>query len=107
MTKLPAYLVNQIASQLNISPVISNISSRIYGNYISLIRQYFKTSFSKKAHYKELEVWIKDVLLPTPHLTDEDKRALMPLIYEHINPYALFPLDLSTRLPHLHYKVAA
>lgn len=40
-------------------------------------------------------------------LTKEDKRALTPLIYEHVNPYGLFPLDLSTRLPHLHYKVAA
>ena len=40
-------------------------------------------------------------------LTKEDKRALTPLIYEHVNPYGLFPLDLSTRLPHLNYKVAA
>lgn len=28
-------------------------------------------------------------------------------LYEHVNPYGLFPLDLSTCLPHLHYKVAA
>ena len=27
-------------------------------------------------------------------LTEEDLRALTPLIYEHINPYGLFPLDL-------------
>ncbi len=40
-------------------------------------------------------------------LTKEDKRALTPLIYEHVNPYGLFPLDLSTRLPHLRYKEAA
>ncbi|BCA93732.1 hypothetical protein TUM19329_00930 [Legionella antarctica] len=40
-------------------------------------------------------------------LTKEDKRALTPLIYEHVNPYGLFPLDLSTRLPHLRYKAAA
>ena len=31
-------------------------------------------------------------------LTSEDKRALTPLIHSHINPYGLFPLDLSTRL---------
>jgi len=31
-------------------------------------------------------------------LTDEDKRALCPLMFEHINPYGLFPLDLDTRL---------
>ena len=42
-----------------------------------------------------------------PILTQEDKRALTPLIYEHVNPYGLFPLDLNTRLPNLNYKVAA
>jgi len=31
-------------------------------------------------------------------LTEEDLRALTPLIYEHINPYGLFPLDLVQRL---------
>ena len=40
-------------------------------------------------------------------LTIEDKRALTPLIYEHVNPYGLFPLDLSVRLPHLDYRMAA
>ena len=29
----------------------------------------------------------------------EDLRALSPLIYAHINPYGVFDLDLSTRLP--------
>ncbi len=72
LTKLPVFLINQVADQLNIPPVISEISSRTYGNYISLIRQYFKTSFSKKTHYKELEIWIKDVLLPTHHLADQE-----------------------------------
>lgn len=72
LTKLPAYLISQVARQLNIPPVISTISLRTYGNYISLIRQYFKTSFSKKTHYKELEIWIRDVLLPTHYLADEE-----------------------------------
>lgn len=31
-------------------------------------------------------------------LTAEDLRALSPLIYGHINPYGLFPLDLVQRL---------
>ena len=31
-------------------------------------------------------------------LTIEDKRAITPILYEHINPYGLFTLDLSTRL---------
>jgi TnpA family transposase len=39
-------------------------------------------------------------------LTHEDKRAITPLIYEHINPYGLFFLDLSHRLPHIKYGVA-
>ncbi len=29
----------------------------------------------------------------------EDLRALNPLLYSHVNPYAVFNLDLSTRLP--------
>lgn len=40
-------------------------------------------------------------------LTKEDKRAITPLIYEHVNPYGLFPLDLELRLPYLNYEVAA
>jgi len=31
-------------------------------------------------------------------LTSEDKRALNVLFHSHINPYGLFPLDLSKRL---------
>jgi len=31
-------------------------------------------------------------------LTPEDYRALSPLIYGHINPYGLFPLDMTNRL---------
>ncbi|MBT5419507.1 MAG: Tn3 family transposase, partial [Candidatus Cloacimonetes bacterium] len=34
-----------------------------------------------------------------PRLTLEDKRAITPLLHKHINPYGLFLLDLSTRLP--------
>lgn len=37
-------------------------------------------------------------------ITLEDKRALTPLIYEHISPYGSFPLDLTQRLPHINYK---
>ena len=31
-------------------------------------------------------------------LTREDKRALNVLFHSHINPYGLFPLDLTKRL---------
>lgn len=37
-------------------------------------------------------------------LTAEDKRAITPLIYEHINPYGSFTLDLKQRLPHIEYR---
>ena len=32
-------------------------------------------------------------------LTEEDFRALTPLIYAHVNPYGRFELDMETRLP--------
>jgi hypothetical protein len=31
-------------------------------------------------------------------LTTEDKRALTPLIYGHVNPYGVFRLDMDARL---------
>ncbi|MBP9726691.1 MAG: Tn3 family transposase [Gammaproteobacteria bacterium] len=37
-------------------------------------------------------------------LTEKDFRALTPLIYEHINPYGLFPLDLVQRLYFIRLK---
>jgi TnpA family transposase len=40
-------------------------------------------------------------------LTKEDKRAITPLIYEHVNPYGLFPLDMDKHLPDLDYPEAA
>ena len=32
-------------------------------------------------------------------LTATDLRALTPLIWEHVNPYGRFELDMTTRLP--------
>ena len=32
-------------------------------------------------------------------MTDDDYRALTPLIYSHVNPYGEFDLDMSKRLP--------
>jgi len=32
-------------------------------------------------------------------LTKEDQRGLTPLIYGHVNPYGLFPLDMNARIP--------
>ncbi len=41
-------------------------------------------------------------VLARPHwkgeLTQEDLRALTPLIWEHVNPYGTYQLDLDTRL---------
>lgn len=31
-------------------------------------------------------------------MTTEDKRALNPLLYGHVNPYGIFPLDMNKRL---------
>ncbi len=42
-------------------------------------------------------------VLAQPHwqgrLTEPDLRALTPLIWEHVNPYGRFELDMTTRLP--------
>jgi hypothetical protein len=42
-------------------------------------------------------------VLAQPHwigrLTATDFRALTPLIWEHVNPYGRFELDIATRLP--------
>jgi TnpA family transposase len=42
-------------------------------------------------------------VLGQPHwqgrLTETDLRALTPLIWEHVNPYGRFELDMTTRLP--------
>jgi TnpA family transposase len=42
-------------------------------------------------------------------LTIDEKRAITPLLHEHINPYGIFPLDLDIRLSinHPHYQKAA
>lgn len=76
LTKVPIFIINKLAKLLDVPPTISKVSSRTYDNYISLIRKYFKTSFSKKTHYKELEGWIKNELLPTNYLTEEEIKNL-------------------------------
>jgi len=40
-------------------------------------------------------------LLPrwSERLTARDIRALTPLIWEHVNPYGRFELDMEARLP--------
>lgn len=32
-------------------------------------------------------------------MTEEDMRGLTPLIYNHVNPYGRFELDMTKRLP--------
>lgn len=50
-------------------------------------------------------------VLAEPHwwnlMKPEDFRALSPLIYAHINPYGIFELDMSTRLPIEEMRMAA
>ena len=40
-------------------------------------------------------------------LTPDDLRALTPLIYSHVNPFGVFLLDLSQRLPLKPMRLAA
>ena len=58
----------------------------------------------------DLMVMIQRVLAE-PHwwnlMKPEDFRALSPLIYAHINPYGIFELDMSTRLPIEEMRMAA
>lgn len=75
LTKIPGHIINKLAELLDVPPTIHNVSSRTYDNYIALIRKYFKTSFSKKAHYKALEEWIKNELLPTHYVDDEQLKT--------------------------------
>jgi hypothetical protein len=44
---------------------------------------------------------------PTWHskMKQEDYRAPSPLIYNHINPYGVFELDMAVRLP-IEYSLA-
>ena len=50
-------------------------------------------------------------VLAEPHwwnlMKPEDFRALSALIYAHINPYGIFKLDMSTRLPIEEMRMAA
>ena len=42
------------------------------------------------------------------YMTEEDFRALTPLIYNHVNPYGSFNLDMNSRIPIVsEYKEAA
>jgi len=40
-------------------------------------------------------------------MTDDDLRAVTPLIHSHVNPYGIFELDMQKRLPFGEYKIAA
>jgi Tn3 transposase DDE domain len=46
-----------------------------------------------------INTFLVERTLAQHHLLDElgedDRRALSPLFYEHVNPYGLFPLDLD------------
>ncbi|AGH54271.1 hypothetical protein LPE509_02180 [Legionella pneumophila subsp. pneumophila LPE509] len=55
LTKILRFIINTLAKLFDVPPTTSKASSRTYDNYISLIRKYFKISFSKKTEYKELE----------------------------------------------------
>jgi ATP-dependent DNA ligase len=54
-------------------------------------------------HFSSHVTLMLQEVLAQPHwqsrLTENDFRALTPLMWEHVNPYGRFELDMSTRLP--------
>jgi hypothetical protein len=55
-----------------------------------------------KRHRAEIRIFMMQQVLSRPHwaerLTTTDLRALTPLIWEHVNPYGRFELNMETRL---------
>lgn len=76
LSQVPQPFVNFIAKAIDVSPEIGKISARTYDNFYALIRYYFKTTFPQKQHYSMLASWIKDVLLPSRHISEEEIEQL-------------------------------
>lgn len=94
-SKAPTSLIKKLATALNVPASIAKISPRTYDNYISSIRQYFKTSFTRTEHYHQLEQWIQMELLPTKFLsTGEIKDLACAYLQNHnIEPFKEKTLD--------------
>ena len=95
VTQAPTLIINKLAGILNVCATIPKISKRTYGNYISLIREFFKTSFSRKEHYHQLEQWIQTELLSIKFLsTDEIRDLACAYLKNHnIEPFKEKTLD--------------
>lgn len=76
LSQVPQSFVNFVAKAIDVSPEIGKISARTYDNFYALIRYYFKTTFPQKQHYSMLASWIKDVLLPSRHISEEEIEQL-------------------------------
>jgi hypothetical protein len=66
------------------------------------------TSWASDPHLLQIALVLVNTLMIQRVLGEErwvsalgadDLRVLTPLIYSHVNPYGVFDLDLSTRLP--------
>lgn len=118
------YLMNESLRQeihegLNVVELWNGVSKFIFygrAGEISSNREKFQELSVLSLHLLQLSmVYINTMMIQQiiyehnliSKLTSEDKRAITPLIYEHINPYGLFQLDLLQRLPHIEYRIAA
>ena len=77
------------------------------GEMVSNRREDHETSMLALRLVQNFMVYVNTLMLQEvlaqPHwqgrLTATDLRALTPLIWEHVNPYGRFDLDMTTRLP--------
>ena len=70
-----------------------------YESSITAVRTYLKeldehglVKQTESGHYTMDEGWMD-------RMAEEDRRALTPLIHNHVTPYGSFELDMEKRLP--------
>jgi TnpA family transposase len=97
LSKVPQTTIKKLALKLGIAPKLNAVSNRTYGNYYALIRQYFRTAYTTKAHYKLLTDWIKSELLPKYHISSAD---ILPMATAHLKYLGVEPIShkIMTRL---------
>lgn len=97
LSQVPQITIRKLALTLGVAPILNSVSARTYGNYYALIRQYFQTAYTKKAHYQLLINWIKSALLPKYHVSSAD---ILPLATAHLKSLGVESIShkLMTRL---------
>jgi TnpA family transposase len=77
------------------------------GEFVSNVREDHEVSMLALHLIQNCMVYINTLMLQqllaqpqwNQRLTTRDRLALTPLIWEHVNPYGRFELDMSSRLP--------